>query len=63
MKIVCSWCGRGTREKDGKGIEGISLGICGECVAKFEVRRVANYSTWPRFNILVQYFANHITLN
>jgi hypothetical protein len=63
MKVVCSWCGRDTGEKDGKGIEGVSHGICGECVAKLEARRVANHSTLPRFNILIQYLAKHITLN
>ena len=63
MKIVCAWCGRDTGEKDAKGREGIPLGICGECAARLEVKRVANYSTRPRFNVLVRYFANHITLN
>ncbi len=63
MKIVCSWCGRDTGEKDGKAMKGIFLGICGVCVAKLEARPVVNYSTWPRSNILVKYFANHITLN
>jgi len=62
MKIVCAWCGRDTDEKDGKGMEGI-LGICRECVVKLEARRVVNYSTWPRLNILVQYFANQISPN
>ncbi len=62
MKIVCAWCGSNTDEKDGKGMGGI-LGICRECVVKLEARRVVNYSTRPRLNVLVQYFANHITLN
>ena len=31
MKIVCAWCGRDIGEKDGKGVEGISHGVCKEC--------------------------------
>lgn len=63
MKIVCAWCGRDMGEKDSRCMEGVSHGICGECVAKLEARRVANYSTSQRFHILVHYFANHITLD
>ena len=44
MKIVCSWCGRGTGEKDGEGVEGISHGICGDCVVRLEANKVANCS-------------------
>lgn len=38
MKIVCAWCGRGMGEKDGEGIEGISHGICEECLSKLDVK-------------------------
>ncbi len=63
MKIVCSWCGKDTGEKDGRSMEGISHGICGDCVAKLEAKRVADYSALSRFNILIQYLANHVTMN
>ena len=63
MKVVCAWCGKDTGEKDDKAMKGSFLGICSVCVAKLEARPVVNYSTWPRSNMLVQYFANHITLN
>ena len=63
MKVVCSWCGRDTGEKDGKNIEGVSHGICGDCVAKLEARRAGNNFTLPRFNILIRYLANHTTPN
>ena len=32
MKIVCSWCGKKMGEKDGNGVEGVSHGICEECL-------------------------------
>ncbi len=32
MKIMCAWCDKDMGEKDGKGIEGISHGICEECL-------------------------------
>ena len=34
MKVVCAWCDKDMGEKDGKGVEGISHGICEECLAK-----------------------------
>ena len=37
MKVVCAWCGKGIGEKDGKGEEGVSHGMCEECFAKMEV--------------------------
>ena len=36
MKIVCAWCGKDMGEKDGEGIEGISHGICEECLTQLE---------------------------
>ena len=63
MKIVCSWCGRDTGEKDGGGVEGISGGICGDCVAKLEANKVADCSVLPGFNILIKYLADYITPN
>lgn len=37
MKIVCAWCGKDMGEKDGEGIEGISHGVCEECLSKLDV--------------------------
>ncbi len=34
MKIVCAWCGKDMGEKDGKGMEGVSHGLCNECLVK-----------------------------
>ena len=34
MKVVCAWCDKDMGEKDGKGVEGISHGICEECLEK-----------------------------
>ena len=37
MKIVCAWCGKDMGEKDGEGIEGISHGVCEQCLKKLKV--------------------------
>ncbi len=42
MKIVCAWCGKDVGEKDGEGIEGISHGVCEECLSKFDVEAENN---------------------
>ncbi len=42
MKIVCAWCGNDVGEKDGEGIEGISHGVCEECLSKFDVKAENN---------------------
>ena len=34
MKIVCAWCSKDMGEKDSKGQEGVSHGICEECLDK-----------------------------
>ena len=34
MKVACAWCGKDMDEKDGRGVEGTSHGICEECVNK-----------------------------
>lgn len=36
IKVVCAWCGNPMGEKDGQGREGVSHGMCKECVAKWE---------------------------
>jgi len=38
MKIVCAWCGKDMGERDSEGIEGISHGVCEECLDKMEVK-------------------------
>ena len=38
IKVICAWCGKPTGEKDGKGIEGISHGLCTECLAKLRIK-------------------------
>ena len=35
MKVICAWCGKDMGEKDGKGVEGVSHGICEDCVNKY----------------------------
>ena len=35
MKMICSWCGKDLGEKDGEGVEGVSHGVCEECLEKF----------------------------
>ena len=45
MKIVCAWCGKDMGEKDGKGAEGVSHGICRECFAKLMAKVESKSST------------------
>jgi len=40
LKVECAWCGKDMGEKDGKGQEGTSHGICDECAAKMMERRL-----------------------
>jgi len=39
MKVVCAWCGADLGEKDGKGEDGISHGMCDKCFAKVRSRK------------------------
>ena len=32
LKIVCSWCQKELGEKEGEGVDGISHGICDDCL-------------------------------
>ena len=32
LKVVCMYCGRHIEDKDGEGVEGISHGLCMECL-------------------------------
>jgi len=32
MKVVCAWCGKTLGEKDGCGVDGVSHGLCSECL-------------------------------
>ena len=34
MKIVCAWCGKDMGEKNAKGEDGVSHGMCEECFTK-----------------------------
>ena len=36
MKIRCAWCNKDMGEKDGNGTEGISHGVCNECLTRLE---------------------------
>jgi len=36
LKIVCAWCSKDMGEKDGKGVAGISHGMCGVCFAEMD---------------------------
>lgn len=37
MKIICAWCGKNMGERF-EDIEGISHGVCDECLAKIKVK-------------------------
>ena len=37
MKIICAWCGKNIGERF-EDIEGISHGVCDECLAKIKVK-------------------------
>ncbi len=39
LKVVCAWCGVDLGEKDGKGEEGVSHGMCEKCFAKVRSQR------------------------
>ena len=45
VKIVCAWCGKDMGKKDGKGVKGISHGICQECLAKVIAKMESKSST------------------
>ncbi len=34
MKVICAWCNKDMGEKGGKDVEGISHGVCEECLTK-----------------------------
>ena len=44
MKIVCACCGKDMGEKDGKGIEGISHGVCDQCLKKLKAKTTSKIS-------------------
>ena len=45
MKIVCAWCGKDIGEQDSEGIDGVSHGVCEECLEKMEVKAENGIST------------------
>ncbi len=34
ITVICAWCNKSLGEKDGKGITGVSHGICKDCLDK-----------------------------
>lgn len=34
LTVVCSWCSKDMGEKDGKGVSGVSHGMCEACYDK-----------------------------
>ena len=34
MKVICAWCNKDMGEKGGKDVEGISHGVCEECLTR-----------------------------
>ena len=38
MKIVCAWCGKEIGERNSEGTEGVSHGVCEECLNKMELK-------------------------
>ena len=44
MKIVCACCGKDMGEKDGEGVEGISHGVCEQCLKKLKVKTTSQIS-------------------
>ena len=42
LKVFCPWCGKVLGEKDGKGVEGVSAGLCTKCHAKLEAQITLN---------------------
>ena len=39
MKVICAWCGKSMGEKEGEGVEGVSHGICEECLEKLKAEK------------------------
>jgi hypothetical protein len=35
--VKCAWCGKHLGVKDGKGVSGVSHGICKECLDKLTI--------------------------
>ncbi len=44
IKIVCAWCNKNMGEKNGRGVEGVTHGLCKQCFAKFRVKVESNIS-------------------
>lgn len=44
MKIVCAWCNENMGEKNGRGVEGVTHGMCKQCFAKFMAKVESNIS-------------------
>ncbi|MCD6453559.1 MAG: hypothetical protein J7K77_04670 [Dehalococcoidales bacterium] len=37
MRVMCAWCGRDMGAKDGRGITGVSHGLCEQCRRRLEL--------------------------
>lgn len=35
LTVICAWCGKPLGEKDGRGAEGESHGICDDCLGYY----------------------------
>lgn len=46
LQIYCAWCGKCMGTKDGKGVEGVTHGICDEC--KENVMEAAEKAKEPK---------------
>ena len=44
MKIVCAWCGKDMGEKDSDGVEGISHGVCEQCLKELKAETTSQIS-------------------
>jgi len=40
--VQCAWCNKPLGQKDGKGVSGISHGICKSCVKKYFKKELLN---------------------
>ena len=40
IEVVCAWCYAFLGEKDGHGVEGVSLSLCPDCIAEFRNARL-----------------------
>ena len=39
MEVRCAWCGKSMGKVDGEGVEGVSHGMCEECLEKLKAEK------------------------